>query len=82
THLGKMGIKCGILEDGLVIEGKSELNGGDFGLFHNREIALAFYLAALTGHGKSTFENFEIINDNYPDFVVMMENIAGRRNHF
>lgn len=78
-QLGRMGIKCGILEDGLIIEGKSEINGADFGPCRNGEIGVAFYLAALAGHGKSTFENFEVVRDSFPDLVTTIENSVGKK---
>lgn len=78
-NLDKMGIKCGILEDGLVIEGTGELNGADFGPFNNYKIALVFYLAALAGQGVSTFNNFELVTDYYPDIISMLSDVSGRK---
>ncbi len=69
-NLGKMTVKCGILEDGLAIEGRKELAGTDFGSFANPQIALAFYVAALAAQGPSVFDNFEIILEHYPEFVA------------
>lgn len=80
--LGRMGIKCGILEDGLAIEGTGEITGADFGTFENPKVALAFYVAALAGQGASTFENFMTVRENYPDFVEMMENVSADRTVF
>lgn len=74
-NLEKMGIKCGVMEDGLVIEGKKEINGGNFGPFQNCDIAQAFYLAALAGHGKSDFAEFEIVINNFPSIVGITEPI-------
>jgi 3-phosphoshikimate 1-carboxyvinyltransferase len=74
--LERMGVKCGILPDGLVVEGAREREGTDFGSFGNRKIALAFYVAALACQGPSTFENFEIISEHYPDFVSGMRNVS------
>ena len=71
ANLGKMGIKCGVLDDGMVIEGKKELNGADFGPFRIKEIALAFYLVALSGQGKSDYREFEIIADHFPALVSL-----------
>jgi len=73
-NLTLMDVKCGMLEDGLAIEGARELNGADFGPFDNRTVALAFYLVALAGAGKSYFNGFEIVNEHYPKFVRMMMN--------
>jgi 3-phosphoshikimate 1-carboxyvinyltransferase len=74
-NLEKMGIKCGVMADGLVIEGKKEINGGNFGPFNNSVVALAFYLAALAGHGKTVFSEFETVLNNFPTLVEITEPI-------
>jgi len=71
-NLGKLGIKAGVLEDGLVIEGKREYAGADFGQFNDCRSALAFYVAALAGQEPSTFDNFEIVENYFPDIVKMI----------
>jgi hypothetical protein len=55
----------------MVIEGKKELNGADFGPFQNKEMALAFYLVALSGQGRSDYREFEIIADHFPALVSL-----------
>jgi 3-phosphoshikimate 1-carboxyvinyltransferase len=72
-NLERMGVRCGIFEDGLVIEGTREINGADFGPIRNRKVALAFYIAALAGKGISTFEDFDIIAENYPEMILLSE---------
>jgi len=72
----KMGIKCGILADGMIIEGTGEVNGADFGPFNNPKIALIFYMAALAGQGMSTFADFDILNDYYPDIASLMKSVG------
>jgi len=67
--LSKLGVKCGVLKDGFAIEGIREINGVDFPAFQNHKIALAFAIAAAAGQGHSVFENFDLLTDNYPDFV-------------
>ncbi len=78
-NLELMGARCGILDDGLAIEGAKELSGADFGEFDNRKIALAFFIAALTAQGRSTFDNFELIGENYPGFEVLIS--GGAKNY-
>ncbi len=78
-NLGRMRIKCGIMNDGLVIEGVGgEINGGDFGPFRNFRIALAFYMAALAGQGGSGFEGYEIIQKYYPEIYSLFEKSVKR----
>jgi 3-phosphoshikimate 1-carboxyvinyltransferase len=72
-NLANMGIKCGVLKDGFVIEGKDEINGGSFGPFQNPEIALAFYLAALAGKGKSVIVDYDFLAEHYPELISLFE---------
>ncbi|MBN2227822.1 MAG: hypothetical protein JW763_10720 [candidate division Zixibacteria bacterium] len=78
-NLTRMDIKCGRLDDGLAIEGGRELNGADFGPFDNRTVALAFYLVALAGKGKSYFDGFELITDHYPKLARMMMELTSQQ---
>ena len=68
-NLDRCGIKGGVLEDGFIIEAVNELNGDDFGPFANRITALAFYILARCGKGRSTIANYEIITENFPVLV-------------
>jgi 3-phosphoshikimate 1-carboxyvinyltransferase len=68
-NLERVGIKAGILEDGLAIEGGKEISGADFEPFINSRIGLAFLVAAFAGQGPSTFDGFEIIENHFPIFV-------------
>ncbi len=68
-NLSRCGVKGGVLEDGFVIEAVNELNGDDFGPFANRVGALAFYILARCGKGRSTVDKFELIAENYPKLL-------------
>lgn len=72
-NLEAMGIKCGILEDGLAIEGLGQVKGADFGPFTNAGVAPAFYIAAFAGQGGSSFDGLEIIRDHYPDMMSLIK---------
>ncbi len=71
--LKNVGIKSGALEDGLVIEGKSDYDDDKYGPFVNKEIALAFYILILSETVKTTFNGFEIIADNYPEIIEAVQ---------
>ncbi|UCD94097.1 MAG: hypothetical protein JSU69_10065 [Candidatus Zixiibacteriota bacterium] len=77
--LQRMGVKCGILKDGLVVEGSREIEGVDFGSFDNPKIALAFYVAALACQSPSTFDNLDIVSEHYSDFVQSTQNVSAGR---
>ncbi len=73
SMLKNIGIKSGALEDGLVIEGKSDYQDDKYGPFVNKEIALAFYILILSETVKTTFKGFEIIVDNYPEIIETVQ---------
>jgi len=75
-NLEKLNVKCGILEDGLVIEGTNEITGADFGPFENPKVALAFFIVALSGQGWSSFENFDLVSEHYPEFIALIQDSA------
>lgn len=72
-NLGHCGIKGGVLEDGFIIEAVNELNGDDFGPFGNRPVALAFYILARCGKGRSTIADYEIITENFPGLAGIFQ---------
>jgi len=74
-NLQRMGVKCGILEDGLVIEGGKELSGADFQSYGDHRIAMAFSIAALFLVGPSTIDDVSVVNISCPDFYKLMDKI-------
>jgi 3-phosphoshikimate 1-carboxyvinyltransferase len=72
-HLGKLNVKAGAIDDGLIIEGISENDETDFGPFVNHDIALAFYMIALSGKTGTTFEDFEILMRYNADLVEALD---------
>ncbi len=79
NNLNRMDIKTGVLEDGIVIENARELSGADFGPFVNRETALAFYMVALAGVGRSFMIDFERVLDNYPNLTDTLRSHSERK---
>jgi len=75
-NLKKMGIKCGLLEDGLVIEGGKDLNGTDFESFGDHRIAMAFSIAALSLYGPSTIDDDEVVAVSCPQFYDLLDQIV------
>ena len=74
-NLNKMGIKCGLLEDGLAIEGGWELNGVDFESFGDHRIVMAFSIAAMFLYGPSSIDNDEVVAVSCPNFYELLEQI-------
>jgi len=79
VSLENQGIRAGAMADGLVIEGKSDSEGGKYGPYLNREIGLAFYMMALSETVKATYEGFELIADNYPELLEEIRNAYDRQ---
>jgi len=75
ANLRKMGVKCGLLEDGLAIEGGGERNGADFECFGDHRIAMAFSVAALFLDGPSTIDDDSVVAVSCPEFYNLLESI-------
>ncbi|NOY89486.1 MAG: 3-phosphoshikimate 1-carboxyvinyltransferase [FCB group bacterium] len=75
-NLERMGVKCGLLEDGLVIEGGKDLNGADFKSYGDHRIAMAFSVAALFLVGPSTIDDVSVVDISCPNFYVLMDKIT------
>jgi len=75
-NLKKMGIKCGLLEDGLAIEGGKELNGTDFESFGDHRIAMAFSIAALSLYGPSSIDDDQVVAVSCPEFYDLLSQIV------
>ena len=75
-NLRAMSVSCGVLEDGLIIEGKKDLSGGDFVSFGDHRIAMAFAIAAQGAVGPSTIDNPEVVDISCPQFFELLDQIA------
>jgi 3-phosphoshikimate 1-carboxyvinyltransferase len=74
-NLARMGVKCGILEDGLAIEGAKERQPADFSAFGDHRIAMAFAIAAQFLDGPSTLDDDRIVAVSCPEFFDLLESI-------
>jgi len=75
-NLRAMSVSCGVLEDGLIIEGKKDLSGGDFVSFGDHRIAMAFAIAAQGAVGPSTIDNPEVVDISCPQFFELLDQIT------
>ncbi|UCE25155.1 MAG: 3-phosphoshikimate 1-carboxyvinyltransferase [Candidatus Zixiibacteriota bacterium] len=76
ANLELMGIKCGLLEDGIVIEGGRDLSGADFKSFGDHRIAMAFSIASLFLVGPSSIDDASVVDISCPDFYKILEQVA------
>ena len=74
-NLTRMGVNVGLLEDGLAIEGKKELNGSDFVSFGDHRIAMAFSIASLFTVGPSTIDDDSVVSISCPNFYEILDSI-------
>jgi len=74
-NLSRIGVKVGMLEDGLAIEGKKELTGADFEAFGDHRIAMAFSIASLFLVGPSTIDDDSVVAASCPTFFDLLESV-------
>jgi len=72
-NLNRMGVKCGLMEDGLAIEGAKDLNGADFSSYGDHRIAMAFSIASLFLIGPSTIDDASVVDISCPEFYRLLE---------
>jgi 3-phosphoshikimate 1-carboxyvinyltransferase len=75
-NLTLMGVKHGLLEDGLAIEGGRDFSGADFKNCGDHRIAMAFSVASLFLIGPSSIEDDEIVRVSCPNFYELLDEIA------
>ncbi|MEW6412800.1 MAG: 3-phosphoshikimate 1-carboxyvinyltransferase [Candidatus Zixiibacteriota bacterium] len=75
-NLKLMGVKCGVLEDGLAIEGRRELTAADFKSFGDHRIAMAFSVASLFLIGPSSIDNPDIVEISCPGFYSLLDKVT------
>lgn len=75
-NLKRMGIKCGLLEDGLAIEGGQDLSGADFVSYGDHRIAMAFSIASLFLVGPSTIDDETCVDISCPEFYDLLDKIS------
>ncbi|PWB75943.1 3-phosphoshikimate 1-carboxyvinyltransferase [candidate division GN15 bacterium] len=75
-NLQRMGIKCGLLEDGLAIEGGKELQGADLKTYGDHRIAMAFAIAAQFAVGPSTLDDESVVGISCPTFFELLHTVA------
>ena len=75
-NLTRMGVKCGLLEDGLAVEGGRELQGADLVSHGDHRIAMAFAIASLFANGPSTLDSPETVDISCPEFFDLLLSIV------
>ncbi|MBI4689194.1 MAG: 3-phosphoshikimate 1-carboxyvinyltransferase [Nitrospirae bacterium] len=71
--LRKMGVEVEEFNDGLNIKGPAKLKGAAIESFGDHRIAMAFSVAALLAHGKTTIKGISAVNISFPGFYNMLK---------
>lgn len=75
-NLKLMGTKSALLDDGLAIEGLSELPGAEFKSFNDHRIVMAFSIAALFLAGQSSMDDDSSVAISCPEFYDLLGQIT------
>ena len=72
-NLKKMGADIEELEDGMIIKGKSKLNGAYIETFKDHRIAMAFSIANLISEGEVTLDNSLCVDISFPGYFDLLK---------
>ncbi len=75
-NLSRMGVKVGLMEDGLVIEGRGELQGADLAAYGDHRIAMAMAIAATGAVGPSLIDDPNIVGVSCPSFWKLLDGVT------
>ncbi|MBD3402947.1 3-phosphoshikimate 1-carboxyvinyltransferase [candidate division GN15 bacterium] len=75
-NLSKMGVSCGLLDDGLAIEGRPELGGSDFVTYDDHRIAMTCAIAAQIAVGPSTIDDDTCAAVSCPEFFDLLAKVT------
>jgi 3-phosphoshikimate 1-carboxyvinyltransferase len=76
VNLRKMGAKVGELNDGLVIDGKSNLRGAEVDCMKDDRLVMAFAIAALVADGETLLKNVDGVENSYTGFWDVIDKIT------
>jgi 3-phosphoshikimate 1-carboxyvinyltransferase len=74
--LKQAGVDMGELEDGLVLRGKGEMDGGTYDALGHPGLAAAYAVLALKSHGASTLRGAQGLEWRYPGLLAKLEAAA------
>ncbi len=74
-NLKIIGVKHGLLDDGIAIEGGKDYSGADLKSFGDHRIAMAFSIASLFLIGSSTIDDEACVNVSCPNFYDLLDKI-------
>ena len=75
SELKKMGVKVDELEDGLIIEGREDLNPANIQSYGDHRVAMSMIIAGMTASGDTTVDDTDCVNTSFPRFMEMIEKL-------
>ena len=74
--IGKAREKAEELEDGMIIKGKSKLNGGKIKTFKDHRIAMSFSIADLISDSRVMLDDTNCINISFPGYFNLLKDLT------
>lgn len=73
----KIGIEIDELEDGFVICGKQNIQGGnDVEVYHDHRLAMTLYIAGLIAQQEMCVKEFQWVDISLPEFLPLMDSLS------
>lgn len=73
----KIGIEIDELEDGFVICGKQNIQGGnDVEVYHDHRLAMTLYIAGLIAQQEMCIKEFQWVDISLPEFLPLMDSLS------
>ncbi|MEO0129576.1 MAG: 3-phosphoshikimate 1-carboxyvinyltransferase [candidate division WOR-3 bacterium] len=77
NELKKFGADIKEIEDGLIINGPTKLQGAVCDSYKDHRIAMALTIAGLIAKGSTIIKDIDCINISFPDFVNILKEVCG-----
>jgi 3-phosphoshikimate 1-carboxyvinyltransferase len=77
-NLRAMGAEVEEFDDGIAVDGPTELRGASVDSYGDHRIAMAFSVAALLARGETDIKGFECVAISFPEFYELLEALAER----
>ncbi|MDR1760387.1 MAG: 3-phosphoshikimate 1-carboxyvinyltransferase [Fibrobacter sp.] len=78
VNLRKTGADIGVYEEGLVIRGREECDGGEFDCGNYPAAGLAFFILSLFAKGSSTIQGLEYVERAFPGVCNKLKGALGK----
>jgi 3-phosphoshikimate 1-carboxyvinyltransferase len=78
-NLRAMGAEVEEFEDGLFVNGPTQLRGAALDSFADHRIAMAFTIAALVAQGQSEIKGSECVEISFPEFYELLDSVVERQ---